>query len=203
MKTGRIVSIVVIVASVIVSLTGCPFFTKHTIISSSSPHGIIDPSGEVRVGDGKDETFTMTPDPNCSILDVVVDGDSVGAVSSYTFSDVTADHTIYATFSIYAGEWSGTATINGSDYPLIATFTQDGSALGGTAELTTMALQYTVDATLSGLEMDGIFIGIDDGGASVYDWDVHGTLDPAGPQIDGTLYIAESGASGTYVLTKL
>ena len=142
----------------------------------------------------------MTPEPNCSIMDVVVDGESVGAVSSYTFSDVISDHTIHASFSIYAGEWGGTATLTGTDYPMEATFTQSGAALGGTAALPTALVSYTVDATVSGLDMTGNFIGVE---ASIFDWDIDGTLDPAGPQITGTFYIPDSGASGTYVLTKL
>ena len=49
---------------------------------------------------GKDQAFTITPDPATRSLDVLVDGVSVGAVTSYTFNDVTAAHTIAATFAV-------------------------------------------------------------------------------------------------------
>lgn len=51
---------------------------------------------------------TITPDPCYNIADVLVDGSSVGAVTSYTFNNVTANYTITATFAI------GTFTITAS-----------------------------------------------------------------------------------------
>jgi len=54
----------------------------------------------VEVDCGADQTFTITPDPCYQIADVVVDGKSVGPVSSYTFEDVTSDHTIVASFEL-------------------------------------------------------------------------------------------------------
>ena len=48
---------------------------------------------------GSRQSFAITPDANHRIADVLVDGVSVGAVSSYTFSKVTSNHTIAASFS--------------------------------------------------------------------------------------------------------
>lgn len=62
--------------------------------------GLISPSGAVSVNHGEDQSFTITPDEGYHILDVLIDGSSVGAVSTYTFSAVTADHTIEASFAI-------------------------------------------------------------------------------------------------------
>jgi hypothetical protein len=45
------------------------------------------------------KTFTITPKTGYRIAGVVVDGKSVGAVTRYTFSNVTANHTIAATFT--------------------------------------------------------------------------------------------------------
>lgn len=70
----------------------------HTITTSSVGQGSISPSGVVTVHDGASETFTISPDSNYQISDVQVDGVSVGVVSSYTFSNVTSDHSISATF---------------------------------------------------------------------------------------------------------
>jgi hypothetical protein len=71
----------------------------HTIIASAGAGGSISPSGNVPVAVGSDQTFTITSDPGYAIADVVVDGVSQGAVPSYAFSAVQADHTISATFS--------------------------------------------------------------------------------------------------------
>ena len=49
---------------------------------------------------GADQAFTITPDARYHVADVLVDGVSVGAVTSYTFTNVTANHTIAATFAI-------------------------------------------------------------------------------------------------------
>ena len=62
-------------------------------------HGSIAPSGQVTVAPGADQTFTITPDAGYKVADVLVDGSSVGAVTSYTFRAVTAPHTIAASFA--------------------------------------------------------------------------------------------------------
>ena len=72
--------------------------TNYTITAFAGPNGSISPSGDVPVNEGSDQTFTITPDTDYKIGDVLVDGSSVGAVSSYTFTDVTQNHTIMATF---------------------------------------------------------------------------------------------------------
>ncbi len=70
-----------------------------TIVASAGAGGTISPSGNVNVVNGADQTFTITPDACYSIADVLVDGGSVGAVSSYTFFNVTTGHTISASFT--------------------------------------------------------------------------------------------------------
>jgi FlaG/FlaF family flagellin (archaellin) len=71
----------------------------HTITASAGTGGSISPSGSVVVNHGASQGFTITADSNYHILDVLVDGGSVGAVGSYTFTTVVADHTISATFA--------------------------------------------------------------------------------------------------------
>lgn len=70
----------------------------YTITASAGPNGSISPSGSVTVNQGSNKSFTITPDSGYSINDVLVDGSSVGAVSSYTFTNITQNHTIFATF---------------------------------------------------------------------------------------------------------
>ncbi|MCL5004083.1 MAG: hypothetical protein M1352_02320 [Patescibacteria group bacterium] len=80
----------------------------YTITASSGSGGTISPSGTVSVNYGGSRTFTITPSSGYHISNVVVDGSSAGAVGSYTFSSVTASHTISAAFFLYVG------TLNGS-----------------------------------------------------------------------------------------
>ena len=70
----------------------------YTITATAGANGSITPSGEVTVNKGESATFTITPNNGYHIEDVLVDGVSVGAVRSYTFTDVQANHTITATF---------------------------------------------------------------------------------------------------------
>ncbi|UCG13138.1 MAG: PQQ-binding-like beta-propeller repeat protein [Deltaproteobacteria bacterium] len=71
---------------------------SHTITSSAGAGGSIAPFGAVAVADGGDQTFTITPDGGYRVLDVTVDGASVGVVTSYPFTGVIGDHTIHADF---------------------------------------------------------------------------------------------------------
>ncbi len=73
--------------------------TGFTITATAGANGSISPSGEVSVEAGGSQTFTITPNEGYEIADVLVDSESVGAVSSYTFSDVRANRTIEATFA--------------------------------------------------------------------------------------------------------
>ena len=73
--------------------------TRYTITASAGEGGAISPSGSVQVVRGGDKTFTITPGEGYEIADVLVDGESVGAVSSYTFENVRARHTIEAVFA--------------------------------------------------------------------------------------------------------
>ena len=75
-----------------------PSVEKHTITASAGHGGKISPDGTVTVDEGENQTFTITANSGYSIADVVVDGKSVGAVESYTFDNVTEDHTINVTF---------------------------------------------------------------------------------------------------------
>jgi predicted small lipoprotein YifL len=73
---------------------------SFTITATAGPNGSISPAGSVAVNINNSQTFTITPATGYYINDVLVDGTSVGAVSSYTFSGVTDDHTISASFAI-------------------------------------------------------------------------------------------------------
>jgi hypothetical protein len=78
----------------------------YTITASAAGGGDdrIEPSGEVVLIEGENQTFTITSDAAYPLLDVWIDGESVGAVTEYTFNAVRADHTILAIFEDYTIE---------------------------------------------------------------------------------------------------
>lgn len=99
-----------------ITQTGAPTFT---ITASAGPNGTISPVGTIVVVAGTNQTFKITPATGYKIASVAADGKSVGAASNYTFTSVTANHTISATFSATykltvakAGTGNGTVTSN-------------------------------------------------------------------------------------------
>ena len=70
-----------------------------TITATAGIGGAITPSGTVMVNWGANQSFAIAPNASYHIADVLVDGGSVGAVSSYEFTNVTAPHTIEAIFA--------------------------------------------------------------------------------------------------------
>jgi hypothetical protein len=73
---------------------------NYTITASAGIDGFIDPTSKVKVLPGLDQTFTIHANTGFRIVDVLVDGTSVGAVSTYTFNDVAENHKIVAFFAI-------------------------------------------------------------------------------------------------------
>jgi hypothetical protein len=70
-----------------------------TITASAGSNGSISPKGTLTVNSGGRQTFTIKPRPFFfKIADVKVDGVSKGPITSYTFSNVTSNHSISATF---------------------------------------------------------------------------------------------------------
>ena len=70
----------------------------NTITATAGTGGTITPSGSVQVEYGSDQTFTIKANSGYTITDVIVDGQSKGAISTYTFKNVQDNHTINATF---------------------------------------------------------------------------------------------------------
>ena len=70
----------------------------YTITASAGDGGTISPSGSVSVNAGSGQTFQFIPDAGYEVLDVTVDGSSVGSNTSYTFNSVSSNHTIAVSF---------------------------------------------------------------------------------------------------------
>jgi len=85
-------------------------FTSDTyaINSSAGTGGTITLAGSTSVNCGADQTYTIIPATCYQIQDVFVDGVSLGPINTYTFTNVTANHTISVTFT------SDTYAINSS-----------------------------------------------------------------------------------------
>src|SRR2546428_9378638 len=65
----------------------------YTITASAGSNGSISPTGAVSVNHGASQAFSITPAANYHVIDVLLAGVSVGAVTRSTFSNVTAKHT--------------------------------------------------------------------------------------------------------------
>jgi hypothetical protein len=72
---------------------------QYTINAYAGIGGNITPSGSLKVNRGASRTFTITPDPDYGIYEIIVDNDSLPPATSYTFDNITTNHTIFVTFT--------------------------------------------------------------------------------------------------------
>ena len=99
----------------------------YMIAAVAGPNGSITPAGDITVNYGGSRAFTITPDTGYNIADVLVDGVSVGTVSGYTFTNIIAGHTIFASFA---------RGVSGSCAPTISPRSGLFQAAGGTGSIT-------------------------------------------------------------------
>jgi len=125
----------------------------YPIAADEHGKGSISPSGMVNVGHGSAVAFTMTAEDGYHVADVLVDGESVGAVSTYTFEDVAAPHAISARFAV-DGTWQITLSpgVGGSIEPA---GTQTGSlaVMNGNSQTFTIIPErkyYVADVKVDG-----------------------------------------------------
>jgi hypothetical protein len=85
----------------------------YTIMPVANIGGSISPGNSAAIQPGDTITYMMSPKYGYFLNDVVIDGQSVGAVTEYTFSNVQSDHEIYAEFT--AEPWMTPTTDNGGD----------------------------------------------------------------------------------------
>lgn len=102
--------------------------TGYAITATSGANGTVSPADSALVNCGTDKTYTITPNEGYAILDVLVDGVSQGAVPMYTFTNVTAPHTISASFTATVPSFGITATAgaNGNISPAGVTNVSSG-----------------------------------------------------------------------------
>ena len=80
----------------------CGTLATYIITATAGTGGTITPSGTVTVTEGGSQTFSITPDGDNSVADVLVDGTSQGSISSYLFTNVTSNRYIEAIFNLSA-----------------------------------------------------------------------------------------------------
>jgi PKD repeat protein len=99
-------------------------FIANPLIQSAvtSGSGTISPSGSTSVTYGGSQTYTIANSTGYYISSVVVDGASKGSISSYTFTNVTATHTISVTFTGFTYPITATAGTGGSVSPSGTTY---------------------------------------------------------------------------------
>ncbi len=141
-----------VLMSVNKSLLATFVLNTYTITATAGPNGTISPSGSVEVSHGGDRTFAISPDAGYSIHDVMVDGISVGAVSAYTFSNVTGPHTIDAAFVLNTYVITATAGSGGTISPSGGIQVNHGASQAFTISATT---GYSIQDVL----VDGTSVG--------------------------------------------
>ena len=90
-------------------------YSYYTIKATAGFGGSISPSGSISVREGRDQTFTITPDKGYAVANVKIDGKRIGAVKSYTFENVRRTHTIEV---IFVKGTAGASTGDSSNLPL-------------------------------------------------------------------------------------
>ena len=73
--------------------------TNYTITASAGSNGNISNAGANTICEGNNQSYTITPNANYHIVDVLVNGVSQGAITTYSFTNVIANHTIAASFA--------------------------------------------------------------------------------------------------------
>ena len=108
--------------------------TRPTITATQTSNGTISPSGVTTLTYGGEQTYTISANSGYNIASLIIDGVSKTVVASYTFSNVTANHTISATFT-------PSACTNGATNPLTCDTCPSGAYLiGGVCRTVTVSV---------------------------------------------------------------
>ena len=161
--------------------------TSYAIVASAGPGGSISPVDTVAVACGADQAFTITPDPGFGVLDVTVDGGSVGADTTYTFAGVTADHTIDAAFADVECPSVTVLAPNGGE--ILVTGTNAGLSWSASDNVGVTCVDVLLSRTGAGGTYETLASCVPDSGS--YTWAVTG---PA--TTDAVLKVAAHDAAG-------
>ena len=127
--------------------------TSHAITATAGTNGSITPSGNITVADGSSQTFGIAPNAHYHVAGLTVDGNAVAASNSYTFQNVTSNHTIAAAFAIDTYTLSASAGANGTISPASASVPYGGSS---TFTITPAAGYRVANVTVDGASVGAI-----------------------------------------------
>lgn len=125
---------------------------SYTITASAGTGGSITPSGATSVAANGSKSFTIAAAAGYKIAGVTVDGAGVGAVSSYTFSNVTANHTISATFAPVTYAITASAGTGGSISPAGTVYVNSGASK-------TFTITPSSGYQIASVKVDGVSVG--------------------------------------------
>ena len=124
----------------------------YTVTASAGSNGGISPNGVNTYNSGDSSTYTITPNANYHISDVTVDGSSVGALTEYTFTNITTNHTISASFAIDTYNITASAGSNGSINPV-------GVTTVNYADSQTYTITPDIGYNIVDVLVDGVSVG--------------------------------------------
>ncbi len=127
---------------------------NYSITASAGLNGSISPSGVTTLsclGTGN-QTYTITPNSGYNVADVLVDGVSVGAVVTYTFTSVIANHTITASFVVSSQTITASAGTGGSISP-------SGSVIVAFGANQTFNITPNTGYAITNVLVDGLSVG--------------------------------------------
>lgn len=127
---------------------------SYPVTATAGANGAISPAGTTSVVQGYSQTYTMTANPGYVVSGVLVDGVSVGAVTSYTFSNVATSHTIAVNF-VSMPPQTITASVTGSG----GTISPSGAISVPAGSSQTFAMTPNSGYAVSNVVVDGISQG--------------------------------------------
>lgn len=122
--------------------------TTYTITATAGTGGSISPNGSTSVTEGNSKTYTIAANSGYKIEDVKVDGSSIGASSTYTFSGISSSHSISATFISAASLSSGGVTLGDGGSGTLKSGNATKSGYGITANVS-VAASYVSNVTVT------------------------------------------------------
>jgi hypothetical protein len=126
----------------------------YTITASADVSGSIAPAGTITVSKGDTLTFTIMPDAGYEVQSVIVDGANRGAVTTYTFANIAANHTISAYFKTITYTITAATDANGTISPPGVIFVNIGA--GKTYTITPKPGYHTADVLVDGTSVGAV-----------------------------------------------
>ena len=124
--------------------------TTYSIVSSAGANGSISPAGSTSVNSGGSQLYTFTPSAGYIVDSFFIDGVAQAAANTYSFTNVTANHTINVTFIVSAG---------GTTYSIVSSAGANGSiSPAGSTSVNSGGSQLYTFTPSAGYAIDSLFI---------------------------------------------